>query len=151
MAIDLFGNQVKPPVPVEEPDEITFYSFIQCICTKRGRAKLTPYLKTGKYSQFLINNVFMQPPYTELIMKLNMISITNEVHFTILFEEIPRNKGYLKNLLKKAADNKMLKAMNWKFEQRPEILLEYIELMDEEAVEDIIEEHKVYLKKLKKG
>jgi len=118
----------------DKPEDVTPYDFVRCLCTKnqQDKVRLLRYIETSKYSQFLLNNFFINPYHWEYIKdsEVNIMTLTNTMHFEILFNIIPENKGFIKYLHKRSEYTTEVSALMWFFNTNDDLATKYSRIIN---------------------
>jgi len=164
MAKNLFGmevnknkneviDKVKKPTPID---------FVKAICTKDKEEikKLEPFINNTTYSQYMINNFLTQTiswkakngkwkssQMWKFMKQINIMDITNRMHFDMLLNLVPKNHGFIKYNYRAFVDKDVDRiALKWKFNQKQSIIERYLRIISEEELTEIKEEMKQWNK-----
>jgi len=163
MANTIFGNfKSKKQKDKEKKDAITPVSFVLAILYKDPEdiEAVTPYIMTSKYPQLVINQFFAQKPYISSISEINQIKLTNDQHFDMLMELIPKKnvwkkdgkeiKFCLKHHYKKPIRDVETLALIDKFECNAYLAQQYLKIIDKDELDEIVKKYKLFIKMTKK-
>jgi hypothetical protein len=160
MSKNIFGMGLGDTISkIEKVKKPTPFDFAKAICTKNKEdiEKVEQYIDTSTYSQYMLINIFSQTIYWKegdkwmssetwrFVKELNVMNITNRMQFDMLMNLVPKNPGMLGYKYKKFTEkNKEKIALKWKFNEKDEIINQYLNLISDDELNDIMKEKKYW-------
>lgn len=160
MAKNLFGIEVgNKKIEVEKSKRVSPFDFAKAISTKTKEDidRVESFIGTTTYSQYIINQIFTQTLVWKdsgvwrsskmwtFMKEVNIMDISNRMHFDMLMNLVPQNPGFIKYHYKQAKDtDKDRIVLKWKFSEKDEVIEKYLKIIDEDELKEIYEEKKVW-------